>query len=69
MAKYVQAMKDAKLDGVLAEFQNQLDKWIGDNKSEYEATLAKAQDKYNAWKNATFADYLKRHPEKAGTSG
>jgi putative aldouronate transport system substrate-binding protein len=66
MTKFVKAMKDAKRDEVLAEFQKQLDKFTSDNKSEYEATLKKAQDKYNNWKNTTFADYLKRHPEKAG---
>jgi hypothetical protein len=66
MAKFVKAMKDAKRDEVLAEFQTQLDKWVSANKTEYEATLKKAQDKYSTWKSTTFADYLKRHPEKAG---
>jgi len=65
MAKYVKAMKDTKVDDVLAEFQKQLDKWMADNKTEYEATLKSSQDRYNSWKSTTFADYVKRHPEKA----
>ncbi len=66
MAKLVKGLKDAKRDDVLAEFQSQLDQWIADNRSEYEATLKRAQDKYEAWKKTTHAEYLKAHPEKAG---
>lgn len=66
MAKFVKAMKDAKRDDVMAEFQKQLDKWIADNKSEYEATLAKAQAKHADWKKTKFAEYIKAHPEKGG---
>ncbi|MCL5996664.1 MAG: extracellular solute-binding protein [Chloroflexi bacterium] len=68
MDKLTKALKDAKRDDVMAEFQTQLDKWIGDNKSEYEATLKKAQTKYEDWKNTKFAEYIKAHPEKAGTA-
>jgi len=64
--KLIKALKDAKRDEVLAEFQTQLDKWVTDNKAEYEATLAKAQAKYEDWKKTKFAEYIKAHPEKAG---
>jgi putative aldouronate transport system substrate-binding protein len=64
--KLIKALKDAKRDDVMAEFQTQLDKWLANNKSEYETTLKTAQDKYAQWQKTTFADYIKRHPEKAG---
>jgi putative aldouronate transport system substrate-binding protein len=66
MDKLVKAWKDAKRDDVMAEWQKQLDKWLADNKTEYEATLAKAKTKYEDWKNTKFAEYIKAHPEKAG---
>lgn len=62
--KYVKALKDAKRDEVMAEFQTQLDKWVADNKTEYEATLAKAKTQYDTWKSTKFAEYIKAHPEK-----
>jgi putative aldouronate transport system substrate-binding protein len=62
--KLVKALKDAKRDEVMEEFQKQLDKWVTDNKSEYEATVAKAKAKYDEWKSTTFAEYIKAHPEK-----
>ncbi len=62
--KLVQAWKDAGRDKVMAEFQTQLDKWVADNKAEYEATLKRAQAKHEAWKSTSFAEYTKAHPEK-----